>query len=318
MLPTPAQQRHAAVRANGAQLQRWLNVLAWLTLAYGLLIVLGLIALVVWLLSSGGAAFLSSLNKDDLGLGTSGLGTTELTVLVLLTVLLLLPTLFTFLLLRWARELLGQFGRWALGQPVDLPRAEVLRRTLGNWIVVSQWAPVVLLGLSLLTGIVALALVPSEDRLAGLLGSDLALFFSVLLYAPFLVINWLILGSVRRWMDSVGLRLRGSAGPPVTPVAGTVGVWFIVCMVLVGLNAVSVLPAVFVFSLLPLIPDSGPAGQGAPPAWFGPLMAGLLSPSLLLMALHFALLLWSRGFALAVAQEADARMPAPPAPSAQV
>lgn len=216
------------------------------------------------------------------------------------------------LLIGWAKEWEGQVARLSTSQGGNVARVAALSRTLSSWITASQWAPVVLYGLMLI-GVLAGASWLTALFSDGELGQD-ARFIGPLLggiYAVGIligggsqaVVNWLVLAAVRRFMNATTQRLRGLS-LPVTPAASTVGTWFIVLMVLVGLGGGLMLLYVPLLALVGI----GASQDSRAAADLG-LSLGSSAVSMLfsvaLYALMFLLLLWSRAYALSVAAQLD-------------
>ncbi|ADV66682.1 hypothetical protein [Deinococcus maricopensis] len=264
----------------------------------------------------GGLAVLALLFVGVMGVGVGGLGldASERAVLGALTVPFLLLAvayaalfILSLLVIGWAKGWHARIRDAALGAPAD-PHLQVLRGTLGRWITFYQWLSVVTLALVLLAvlggGTLISAIAGASDLTNGV-SSGLVTFFvliAILLFAvPSVILNWLILASIRRYLNAATDRALG-APVAVMPAATTVGNWFVFLLVLVGLGLVSQLfgsLAGIAGSFLPSTSDSESV----------PLLVTLPSAvfSVLMYVLQFLLVLWSRTLALNVAAAFDAR-----------
>ena len=309
-------QSRAALASSTRQLRRWLGVLSGVLLGAGLLGGLGL------LLGGVGAAQLAS----DTPPGLSWL-------LALAGLLVVALYGLYAAVIRWARELIVRLGSWALETQGRAPiaeaaRTERLRRTLSGWLTFGQWGTAAGLVLGVLAVPLSTSWLPtlpsSLDRSAptpGLLAfGTLAVLLSG---APGVVMAWLILAAVRRFMNASVTRALGRPGLPITPAASSVSNWLLVCAVLLALNGVVLLLGTVllgVFGSLFRAALSSRVALGVPQDWQGVFPNGLSSVldwwlggtvvllllSGLLLALLFALLLWSRQYAAALAEELDA------------
>lgn len=312
----PAADRTALARAS-ARLNTWLTVLL-------LVLVVGALAsaLAIFL---GGRAGLGSLRTLDPAVSLPAYADVVLGLAALLTLawagLYLGPV-------NWARELLRRLAVWALHDPAtpapDAVRTEQLRRTLVGWLTFGQWGTVA-------TAVFSVALVPISlaiiqrltEQYAPGSNSDLGTFgpayqtfqilSSLVSAVPSAVIVWLILGSIRRFMNLSVARARGLATAPVTPAAKLVGNWFMLCLVLLGLGLLNLVVTgilVAVFGSLALSQFS-PLSTSMPflPGLLArviPLLVGVVVFSVLVYGLYFALLLFSRTYALALGRLLDA------------
>ncbi|WP_407540077.1 hypothetical protein Q0M94_01365 [Deinococcus radiomollis] len=324
-----AADRNALARAS-AQLNTWLGVLL-------VVLVVGAVAsaLAVFL---GGRAGLNALSTPGSGVSFPGYTNGLLGLAALLT---LVWAAIYLGLVNWARELLKRLASWALSSPdlsapgapaPDAVRTEQLRRTLSGWLTFGQWGTVA--GVVFSAALVPITLVLTRrltEQYAPGSGSDLAGFgpayqtvqtvSSLLSSVPDAVIVWLILGAIRRFMNLVVGRARGLATGPVTPAAKVVGNWFVLCMVLLGVALLNLLVVgVALAVLLPLAQQD--FAVGIPESWHALLgllirgMVGFLLFAALVYGLYFALLVFSRSYALAMGRLLDAgtasRVPTPP------
>lgn len=257
-------------------------------------------------------------------------------MLGLAAVLVLALTGLYVAVIGWARELIGRLSAWALGSGLasapDAVRIEQLRRTLAGWLSFGQWGSVV--GVLLGTALVPLTLQWTQtlatrfdpDAAAGF--TDLGPGFvavqtlsSLVSSAPAVVILWLILGAVRHFMNMAVGRARGPATAPVTPAARLVANWFLLCLILLGLQLLNLLAVTVGIAVLGSLAQQNLALElGLPAQWSGwigtaaVVLGGLVLYSALVVGLYFALLLWSRSYALALARLLDGE-PARPTPA---
>ncbi len=316
-----------ALARSSARLKTWLGVLLTVFLVSGVAS-----ALALFLGGRAGLKTLASLTQTPLPASAGWL-------LGLAALLSLALTAVYLGVIAWARELLSRLAAWALGAtPPQLPspdaaRIERLRRTLSGWLTFGQWGTV--LGVLLSAALVPISLELSRrlaaqfDPTAGGGLSDLGPGFeafqtgaSLVSAIPAVVIVWLILGAIRRFMTLSVERARGVRTAPVTPAARTVGNWFLLCLILLGLQLLNLLVVVVVLAVfIPVMRQS--FAVGLPQTWqslIGPVAGGLVGVlifSALLLGLYFALLLFSRSYALALARQLDlAAAPPPPPPTA--
>jgi hypothetical protein len=332
---SPAANRAVLAQAT-SRLTTWLGVLLAALLLGGLLSALGLYF--------GGRAGLKA--AATLGTGVAAPsqvgGMLADGLLVLAALLVLALTAIHLGVATWARELIGRLGRWAAQVPpqalpppaADAVRMEALRRTLAGWLSFGQWGTVVgtvvsalvSLGLLLWTNRFTQQSVVAQDlgimRTLNGMNTSLLVFQVVsglLTSVPGVVITWLILGAVKRFMNLAVQRARGLTTGPLTQTARTVNSWFLMCLILLGLSALQlfvVMAAALV--ALPLLQDT--MAQAVPEAWSSllgtlpGLLTGVLLFSLLTVALYFALLILSRSYALSLARALDTPTTPPPAP----
>ena len=192
-------------------------------------------------------------------------------------------------------------------------------RAVRPWITLGQWTPVLTLLLGLGATVLALRWLgqlplPGDARLGlGPVELGLLALSATVQGLPGMVINGLILAAVRRWLDGVVAHAQGRAAP-LLPAARALDGWFLFVVVLLGLGAVSLLLGLLSVAFLPALLEAASAdlGTGTLPtdeaAMLSALRAGLaalLLFSLFVEGLLMALLVWSRAFALEVAQVLD-------------
>lgn len=310
----PRTNDSAAVATNGRSLMTWLAVGQWFYLVIGVLYVLGLLL----------AAFVGNATGGSEARAAFGV------ILVSAVVTGAIFGLY-FLVLGWAREWIGRVRDWASqGREPGVARLDALRGTLGRWIGFFQWLPAVVgvlavLG-ALLVGALAGGVLDFLGSLGTLAGGEevdpaartalsgvFGIFFMVFLIvylAPIVVINFLILGAVRRWMNGTTDHLLGRSHPPLVPMANTVSGWFVFCQVLLVLGALgSLLGLVLPLSLAGLGGLAGTGTEDLPDLSAllatGPVVAIATLFSLAVYLLQFLLLEWSKRFSLGVSRLVD-------------
>ncbi len=305
-------------------LRTWLTVLQVILGVFGGLFALGFVAFGVMLLAGASIASLADLLVDDLGSAggrvLQAIGAAALLFGLLYAVVVVLGVY----LVAWAKDWEGQSAALATGRGGDPARLAALRATLGRWIGFSQWGMVAYFAVLILAVLVGagslgrvLALDPDTTEGAAYIApfvGGLYVLGVVLVGAPVCVVNWLLLGAIRRFMDASTNRLLGAANP-VRPSANTVGNWFIFLLVVIGLGALNVLASVPLGLLGAFIPgDSGDTlDSGTRAALTGVVgLSGVIG--LVVYALYFLLALWSRSFALSLADVLDSRLSAPAEP----
>lgn len=310
----PRTNDSTAVATNGRSLMTWLGVGQWFYLVIGVLYVLGLLL----------AAFIGNRVGGSEARAAFGL------ILASAVVAGVSFGLY-FLVLGWAREWIGRVRDWASqGREPGVGRLDALRGTLGRWIGFSQWLPAVLSVLAVLGALLLGALAGGVLDFLGALGNVngrdavdastrtalsgvFGIFFMVFLIvylAPVVVINFLILGAVRRWMNGTTDHLLGRPHPPLVPMANTVNGWFVFCQVLLVLGALgSLMGLVLPLSLAGLGGLAGTGGDDLPDfsalLATGPFAAIAALFGLAVYLLQFLLLEWSKRFSLAVSRLVD-------------
>ncbi|MGY2892595.1 hypothetical protein [Deinococcus sp. UYEF24] len=311
----PAADRTALARAS-AQLNTWLGVLL-------VVLVVGAVASALALFLGGRAGLntLKTLSSDvSIPAYTDGL--------LGLAALLVLAWAGIYLgLVNWTRELLKRLASWAVTAPEspapDAARTEQLRRTLAGWLTFGQWGTVATTVLSVAVVPISLALVerltaqyaPGSSSDFSTLGPAYQTFQTVatlLASVPSVVIVWLILGSIKRFMNLSVQRARGLATSPVTPAAKVVSNWFLLCMVLLGLGLLNLLVVGGWFTVLGAVGlsqvgalDPSSAYLTGVLKWVVPLVVGFLIFGVLVYGLYFALLVFSRSYALSMGRLID-------------
>jgi len=310
-----------------ARLNTWLSVL--------------LVVLVLGALASALAIFLGG----RAGLNLLGTLSSDVRVPAYTDELLGLAALLTLAwaalyvgVVNWARELLRRLAAWATTAPdapaPDAVRAEQLRRTLSGWLTFGQWGTAATVVFSVALVPVSLALTRRLTEQFGADSSDFSGFgpgFEALQTAsslvsalPGVVIVWLILGAIKRFMNLAVQRARGLATAPVTPAATVVGNWFVLCMVLVGLGLLNLLLVGAWMVILGAVGwsqldslDASVPGLSGLLTWIIPLVVGSLVFAALIYGLYFVLLVLSRSYALSLGRLLDqGQGPAPLGPPA--
>ncbi len=324
----PASNRLILARAS-ARLNTWLGVLMVLLLLAGVASALAVLF--------GGRAGLNALTA----LGSSVTVPAYTDWLLALAALLTLAWSAIYLaLLGWARELLGRLAGWALSSPQsmgapqaaapDAARSEQLRRTLSGWLTFGQWGPgagtvvsAVLVPVSLaVTARLTSSYLPGSSGDLGSLGPGFVAFqtvSSVVSAVPGVVIVWLILGAIRRFMNLAVQRARGLATAPVWPAAKLVGNWFVLPMILLGLGLLNLLVVAVVLAIFGTVGlsqitslDTSSALLGSVLAWVIPLAFSILILAVLIYGLCLALLILSRSYAMSLGRLLDLGMQAAP------
>ncbi len=321
----PATNRLALARAS-ARLNTWLGVLFVVLLLSGVAS-----ALAVFF---GGRAGLNALTS----LGSSVTVPAYTNWLLALAALLTLAWSAIYLaLLRWARELLGRLAGWALSTPQgmgspqapapDAARTEQLGRTLSGWLTFGQWGTVagtvlgaVLVPVSLaVTTRLTNAYLPDSSSDLSSFGPGFVAFqtvSSLVSAVPGVVIVWLILGAIRRFMNLAVQRARGLATAPVWPAAKLVGNWFVLPMILLGLGLLNLLVVAVVLAIFGSVGlsqltslDASSALLRSVLAWVIPLALGVLVLAALIYGLYLALLILSRSYAMSLGRLLDLGTP---------
>ena len=279
------------LRRRSDRLQSWLTQFTWL---YGLFSILGLLGV--------GGAVVALLAVSGLP-GADAPEGPLLIALALASGLLVLVGLVLYVLaIRAAKRALAGTVEAGEGRVAATLDQDV--RRLNGWLTLGQWGTLVGAVLGLLFGVVT-------TQMAGALSSEaqmppaFLIFGSLIGNLPTIVLNWLILASVKRFFSHVSLRARGSQ-QPVGPAAGAASGWlmfvYVFLWIAVGLSALSLLPAL----LLPAVLGSergadAAVGTGAVLAFAVVFLAffGWLYSLLLRLVGH------SRLFALEVAARLD-------------
>ncbi len=276
----PAVNR-ATLLSAGKNLTTWLTVLQAVNLLTGVA-TLALVAL-PGNPGAGAEAELGVSRAAALGLGAAQLAW----------------TVFYLLALQWAKGWLGGASRWAAGErTADVGALARPTRLLSGFLTLFQWLPLIaalllgpwlwgalgnlnaadLAGTDLSPQLQTLNLTPEQLSAAVRLSAGLTL---VAFGLPAFVINFAVLGWIRRWMRGVAGTIQGSGASDRLPaLAATIGRWFTFFQGLL----------VFFILLILLVPLLGtPSGVGAG-------LGGRLNLLLtfLNLALLFALLRWSK------------------------
>lgn len=285
----------ADVRRRSAALGGWLTQLLWV---YGLFSILGLLGL-------GGAA-VALLAASALP-GDAAPGGTLLIALVLASGLLGIVSLVLYVLaIRAAKQALGSVAQ-AAGDRSPATLDQDVRR-LNTWLTLAQWGAVLgsVLGLAV-NGVTSAAF----SELSTDISNDIGVPVGVTVVAvglgslPSIVLNWLILASVKRFFSHVSLRARG-ARQPVGPAAGKAAGWLMFVYVVLWIGAV-----LGVLGLLPalLLPAALGSERGSDVALGGGIVFLFVAVVLALGGWFYSVLLrlvgHSRLFALEVAARLD-------------
>lgn len=199
-------------------------------------------------------------------------------------------------------------------------------RTVRPWILLGQIAPILQLLIPLLAVLMSLGLIrqidPQTFQGIGFGPAEIgAIVLGVVVQSlPTIIITWLILAAIRRWLDAVVARAH--APVPVRPAARGVDAWllFTLALLILGLAALLLggLPLLAISAFVGGTPLNDPdlAALGITPAALRGVL--LLSATAMLLSAFIYLVLallmgWSRGFAASVATVLDAGLPGRPA-----
>jgi len=293
-----------AVATNGQRLLTWLRVTQWL---YGILAVLYTVGMM-----------LTALIPGALGMGGMEGGA----ILALVALFVGGTMLLLVLVIGWAREWLARVRGWAaLGERVDAARMQQLHDTLSRWIGFYQWMPIVTGALAAVVAVVFGSVMSGALGSLGGTGADDSVFFTVFMvlymifvFVPYGVVNFLILGSVRRWMSGTTDHLVGRPHGPLVPLATTVGNWFVFCQVLIGLSALWLVGSMLLFAVMPAAFMGASGNFGDSVAGLGAMAAATMIPlavSVAVYVLLFLLLEWSKRYAHGVSRLIDGTAPEP-------
>jgi len=204
----------------------------------------------------------------------------------------------------WIKEWQARVSGWSQGQSLDEARLEQLSSTLSKWIVWSQWGPIIAVGLVLALFTVGGAIVGAilggisntngssggfnSLAGAGVFGGILA-FVVLLIAAPVIALNWLVLKSIKTWLLEVSGRAAGHSGNTnLLTLSNSVSSWLVFSQVMVCILAV--------FTLLSVTRTAADSSAISPLT---------LALSLGGAALNFMLLQWSKTFMFGVAGYAE-------------
>lgn len=244
---------------------------------------------------------------QDPGNQNSSVGSLPLFVIALVDLLIIVLSVAYIFIIGWIKEWQARVSGWSQGQNLDQVRLERLSDTLGKWIMGSQWGPIIAVGLVLLLftvgGAIFGALLGSIGSSngssgssgslnslagAGIFGGILA-FVVLLVGAPVIVLNWLVLKSIKTWLLEVTNRAVGRpASTNLLTLSNGVSSWLVFSQVMVCTLAV--------FTLLSLLRGSTGAGTVSPVT---------LALSIGGEVLNFMLLQWSKTFMFGVAGYAE-------------
>ncbi|MDV6373772.1 hypothetical protein [Deinococcus arenicola] len=244
------------------------------------------------------------------------------TLPALLTLTLLGTALYVWAILV-ARQTVGAVRDQTLTP--NATHAEAQERSVNTvrpWIVLGQIAPIVQALLPLLVVPLAFGIVQQLDPqdLQGLGFGSLEvagiLLGLVVQSLPTIIITWLILAAIRRWLDAVVARAHAPIS--VRPVARRVDPWLLFTLILLALGLSGLilggLPFLVVSAFAGSVPLDDPdlISLGLTPTVLrlGLLVgAALMLGSGLIYLLLTLLMAWSRGFATQVAVVLDAELP---------
>ncbi|MFB9992990.1 hypothetical protein ACFFLM_13525 [Deinococcus oregonensis] len=328
--PAQLQDARAGLERRAARLMTALGILAALA-GVGVL-VMG------WLANVGWQAFQRFLALPDLQAELNlpaGQSLSDLIpgwVLPVIVALVVVGTAIQIWATLRARAAVGAVRDQTLNPGADHAEALIAAaRTVRPWITLGQWTPVVWTGFILLWLPFTFALVGRLDPAdSGTSGSEPFLTFFALLSTaiqslPNIMLTWLILAAVRRWLDAVVARAQGGTSP-VTPTSRSVEGWLLFVLIFLSVGTVSLiigavplllLPALFstLAATDPSLSDLSSLGLTSANlrtlfAWW----AVLLVFSGVVYGLLTAMMAWSRGLAANVATLLDAPLPRSPAP----
>ncbi|MDB5045253.1 MAG: hypothetical protein JWQ08_1303 [Deinococcus sp.] len=252
-------------------------------------------------------------------------------VLPVLVALSLLATGIQIWAILRARATLGAIRDQTLNPSADHAEALIAAaRTVRPWVVLGQWTPIIWTVFTLLWLPFTFALVNRLDPAgSGTPGSEPFLTLFVLLSTviqslPAIVLTWLILAALRRWLDAVVARAQGGMAP-VTPVSRSVEGWLLFVLIVLLVGTVSLVIGAVPLVLLPAVfgtlaasdPDfSDLASVGITAANLKMIFAWLAVLFVFSGAVYGLLttmMAWSRGLAANVATVLDAPLARPPA-----
>lgn len=330
--PTLLQEARTGLERRASRLMTALGVLAVLS-GLGLLVL-------AWLMKAGWQALEQLLALPDmqaalnLPAGQSLAGLIPGWVLPTVVVLSLAGTVLQVWATLRARTAIGAVRDQTLNPCAE--HAETLivaARTVRPWITLGQWTPLLWTGFVLVWLPFTLALLGRLDSVGSDLetaGSQLfltafALLSTVIQSLPGIILNWLILAAIRRWLDAVVARAQGATAP-VTPASRPVEGWLLFVLILLIVGTVSLLfgavPLLMLPALLSTLVAKDPSLSGLSDIGLTPNnlraffvgLAVLLVFSSMVYGLLTAMVAWSRGLAANVATVLDAPLPRPPAP----
>jgi hypothetical protein len=230
-----------------------------------------------------------------------------------------------------ARAAIGAVRDQTLNPSADHAQALMsVARTVRPWITWGQWAPILWTVFTVALSLITLTFVkrmnpetPLDPQLDSF-STAFALLSVVIQSLPGIVLTWLILAAIRRWLDAVLARAQGGMAP-VTPASRSVESWLLFVLVVCVVGTVSLVISTLPLLLVPVLfagmaadaDFSDLSSVGLTPARVQLLlagMAGLFVFSGVLYGLLTAVMAWSRGLAANVATLLDAPLPPPPPP----
>lgn len=191
------------------------------------------------------------------------------------------------LILGWAKEWQARASEWTRGITIDTARLQKLTTTLDRWMIFSQWSTLILAALALVLPIFFSALLGRSISGAGF--PALILVIGILIgAAPPIVINWLILASIRTWVLEVNNRMVSRTNTlSLMEQSKKVSSWFVFCQVVLGI--------VILLDVYTLISSLGSSAIATTQA-----LLSMASYAFLGMVLE-----WSKRFAIDVSAYAD-------------
>ncbi|PYE51929.1 hypothetical protein [Deinococcus yavapaiensis] len=232
-------------------------------------------------------------------------------ILLGITLVQILLALVYVLVLQLTKGWMTNARMWATGEGTPDPDVTARQgRTLSGWLVFGQWLPVVALpivgglvwyasSLALDPAVLAQSGVDTSSLPSGMTSEQIAgvarigiLVTLVMFGLPSIVINFAILGWIRRWMSGVtdAVAGRSPSETRLPELAGTLGRWFTFFQVLLVFFAALLL-------IVPLLPTQEGVNAG-----LGDRLNLLLA--FLQLALYTALLQWSKSFMFGVTRRA--------------
>jgi len=196
-------------------------------------------------------------------------------------------------LLNWVKQWQAQVGGWSNEKSLDEGQFQKLSNTLSRWISWSQWAPVLGVALFFLIFVVSGVIIGSTLGKSAGVGElwGVLTFAALLVISPFIILNGLILKSIRIWMLALTDRVLGHSGyTNLIGQSNVVSNWFVLTQVVIALIAL--------LTLAPALTNIGSNSSNVTS-----FVVMLLT--LALDILNFMLLQWSKTFMFGVAGYAE-------------
>jgi hypothetical protein len=164
---------------------------------------------------------------------------TAIFFLSLLGLIILTGGVAGILILNWAKEWQARAIAWTRGANIDKVRFQALTSTLGRWMVVFQWVPVVILTIVIVFILAIVFISQKEFDQFGFSAIALMVVLPIV-YAPEIVINWLILKSIRIWLLETSNRITTQANTlNLVQQSNIISSWFLMCQIVLGLGILS-------------------------------------------------------------------------------